>query len=542
MLSRKTAIAAALSLLCTGAIAAPSPLASLQLGDNSAGIAFDPVLRYAFVTNYDDGTLSEIDVDTLAVTAIIPAGEKPRRVVNDAVLHRLYYVNDTSPGEVTVLDTKVNGMLARIEVGDRPRNIAADFQKGEVYVSSRDARSLSVIDVATNRVIATVETGRNPGGIEVDTRLHRIYVPSGPDGTVTIIDQNTHEVLQTIAVGRNPGAATVDERTGKVYVNNVDDRTISVLDGTGAPVAMLPSGAGSTFGTISAVYHRYYLPNATDGTLTIVDTDNDIVSSTLAVGASPEQAVVDAAVGKVYVADRNSNSIAIVDAATETAAGTFAAGVQPSRIASAMGKLFVVNENGSAADSLTIAAEPPSSDDTNIVTEYYSNEFGRYFHSADPLENRVIGDGIFGDDWNRTMEFWRVWKYAAPGRVPMCRLLGFEQDSVSHLYTPYASECETLKSTGSWQYEGTSYYVTLPDSSQRCMGGTSPLFRLVMGSADMADYRYTTDPALRDSMLASGWTADGDVFACVPELRASNPATAHVARAIITLPRSRMEP
>jgi YVTN family beta-propeller protein len=520
---RKTAIAAALAALAGSALAAPTPFATLAVGDNAGGIAFDPVLRYAFVTNYADGTVSEIDLDSVTVSATIPAGDNPRRVVSDAALHRLYLVNDTTPGTVTVIDTSVNGMLARIGVGDRPRNIAADFTKGEVYVTNRDSGTLSVIDVATNTVVATVRAGTNPGGIDVDSRRNRIYVPSGPDGTLSVIDQNTHELLQTIAVGRNPGAATADERSGKVYVNNVDDNTISVLDSTGALVAVLPSGAGSTFGTVSGVYHRYYLPNANDGTLTIVDTELDAVSNTLAVGASPQQAIVDAAAGKVYVANRDGDNVAVIDAASETPLGAFDAGVKPSRIAASMGRLFVLNDNAGGADAVTIAAEPTTANDTAIVTEFYSKVFGRYFNTADGIETRLLGDGVFGDDWHRTMEFWRAWKYGTPDRVPMCRLVSFDGGNVSHLYTTDASQCAELKANGGWRYEGTSYYVATPDTAGSCRDGTEPLFRLFNQSPDAPDYRYTADIVVRDAMALDGWriegAGNGGAFACVPTLR-----------------------
>lgn len=523
MVSRKTALAAALSMLCTGAIASPTTLASLSLGDNSAGIAFDPVLRHAFVTNYDDGTLSEIDVDTLQLTATIPAGQRPRRIVSNAALNRVYFVNDTTPGQLTVLDATNNAVVARIDVGNRPRNVAADFQKGEVYVSNRDSDSLSIIDVATNSVVAIAATGRGPGGVEVNSTAGRIYVPSAQDGTLTVIDQNTRDVQWSVAVGRNPGAATADERTGKVYVNNIDDKTVSVLDSDGKLIATLPVGAGSTFGTVSAVYHRYYLPNAADGTLTIVDTDHDVVTNTLAVGASPQQAIVDAASGRIYVVNRAGGTVSVVDAATESTAGQFDVGSTPWRIASAMDKLFVLNENGNTLDSLTVAAEPPADDPTAIVTEYYNAASGRYFHTADPLEIRWLNDGVFGNEWNRTMRFWRVWTTPAPGRVPVCRFDGAGADATSHAYVPFASECETLKSSGTWHYEGVGYYVSLPDASGVCSSGADPLFRLQIADENgTLKQRFTVEPAVLSAMEVGGWTPKDyeryAVFACVPQL------------------------
>jgi YVTN family beta-propeller protein len=523
MKARKTAIAVALSIVCTGALAAPAAVATLEIGNNAGGIALDPLTGSAFVTNYDDGTLSKIDVKSLAVTATFDAGAKPRRVVDNAALQRLYFVNDTSPGEVTVFDTQSNSVIAKIAVGDRPRNIAADFQKGEVYVSNRDSHSLSIIDVATNSVVATVETGRNPVGAAVDAKRQRIYVPSPVDNTVTVIDQAARAAVQSIGVGRSPGSAAVDERSGKVYVNNIDDNTISVLDAAGAVKATLPAGAGSTFGTVSNVYRRYYLPNAGDGTVTIVDTDYDVLSSVVAVEGAPQQAVVDAEADKVYVANFASSSVSVIDASKEVDLGPVFLGANPWRVAPAMNKLFVMNANASAADSVTVAEELFDPDATSIVTEYYSAANGRYFHTSDAIENRLLADGVFGDEWTRTMEFWRVWKNPGPGRVAMCRLLNTELAPVTHVYALYPTECLTLQLTGPWQNEGMGYYVKLPDpSKRRCVNDTVPLYRLLNTSAWAPDFRYTADPSVRDALQQNGWhviNGDDGPFACVPPLR-----------------------
>jgi YVTN family beta-propeller protein len=526
MANRKTAIAAALALLFTGAMASPGAIASPPLADDATGIAFDPVRRHAYVANYEDGTLSAIDVDTLRLVATIAAGDKPRRVVANAALERVYFVNDTVPGQLTVLDAATNGVLARVSVGNRPREIAADFQKGELYVTNYDSDSISIVDVATNAVVAMPATGRHPTAIDVNPRLGRIYVVSSQDGTLTVIDQNNPDAQWSVPLGRNPAAATVDERTGKVYVNNVDDKTVSVLDGDGKLVATLPAGAGSTFGTVSAVHHRYYLPNAGDGTLTIIDTDHDVVANTIVAGPSPQQAIIDEAANKIYVANGAASAISVVDASTEAVEGSFAVGSPPSRIASAMNKLFVLNGGGNALEALLVGGTPSSADPTAIVTEYHHAASGRYFHTADPLENRLLADGLFDDQWTRTMRFWRVWTAAGPGRVPICRFDSAPPDAISHVYVAFASQCETLKSSGTWHYEGLSYYVSLPNASGTCESGTVPLYRLQVQALNVGfKQRFTTDGDVVAAMLEGGWALRGvhqqDVFACVPPLVAA---------------------
>ena len=512
-------------LVCAAAAAAPAPLDTLTLGNDTAGIGIDPGLAKAFVTNYTSGTLSVINLATNTVDTF-NVGANPRRLVIDAARHRVYFVNDTAAGSVSVFDAQTNAVIAGVPVGSRPRSIAADFQVHEVYAGNRDSNSISIIDTRTNNVVATVPVGQAPGGIDVNRLLGKIYVASGPDNTVSIIDQATRTV-KTVAVGKNPGFARADIRTGKVYVNNVDDKTVSVIDSNDTVIKTIPVGAGTAFNfaASSPIYRRIYLANALDNTVTFIDTDTDTVVRTVPVGAAPQDVSVDNGDGDLYVVNQGSNSVTVIDARTETVTGTLPVGGSPWRMATGLDRMLVLNTNGAAPDSITIATEQETLGNTEIANEWYHGGFNHYFHAATEVENRVLNDGIFGTDWNRTYQFWRVWTQAAPGLQPVCRFFSatFAPRS-SHFFTPYPAECESLKAGGVWQYEGTLYFLALPDAGGSCGPGTVPLYRLYNnGLSGAPNHRYTADVAVRDQMAALGWIGEGSganvVFACTPTLR-----------------------
>ena len=503
-------------------------LATLPLGDGTGGIATDPLQRRAYVTNATPPSVSVIDLDSLAVIATIPVPGHPENLVSNAANQRLYVVSDAAPGAVIVVDTMTNAVAATIAVGNHPQGIAADFQRGEVYVSNRGGNSLSVIDVATNAVVATIPAiGTQPGEPGVDANLGKIFVASAIDGTVTIIDRNTRAVRKVVSVGRNPGNASVSEAARKVYVNNVDDRTVSVIDSTTDAVVttIAPIGAGSTFATISGVYRRAYLPNATDGTLSIIDIDADAVVKTLAVGASPQQAAVDPDKGDVYVVNRQSNTVSVIDAATMEVGATFGVGTDPWRVAVAPDRLLVLNENGAAADTLTIAFDGGTQIDTAIATEFYSSAIDHYDHTANSLEVRLVEDGIAGSAWMPTGEYFRVWTAPGVSRAAMCAFSTANfGDKNSSYFTPYAQECGELQNSAAWYYEGTAYYVAVPDAGGACPASTAELYLLYNNQQGGApNFRYTGSRAVRDMMLVKGWTARGSgdqrVFACTPPLR-----------------------
>jgi len=529
---KKVALVASVLFLITGAHAAPAVQATLTLGNNSAGMASDLVLAKVFVTNFDSGTVSVVDMNALTVLTTIAVGSSPRRIIADSATHRVYVVNDTAPGNVTVINASTNAVIATIPVGNNPKSIGANFLIGEVYVSNNTSNTVSIISTATNTVIATVPVGKGPLTPTSNDNLQKLYIANFNDNTVSIINELTHTVTKTVAVGGAPIYAAIDGVHNKVYVNNSTDRTVSVISSaTDTVVATVSSGVGGTgtlanFAQVSNVYHRAYLPNGGDGTLTIINTDTDTVSHTVAVGSTPVDAIVDTNGGNIYVVNQGSGSVSILNAATESVVDTLAVGNTPWRLLDGLNHLFVLNTNGSNPDSVTISAEENTIANTATATEFYEAAFDHYFHTADEIETRLLVDGIFGDTWHRTLDFWRVWTAPGAGRFPVCRFFStaFGAKS-SHFYTPYANECAILQAPGSvWQLESTAvFYIGLPDSNGNCVSGTVPLYRVYNnGMGGAPNHRYMADPAIRAQMVAAGGVAEGSgpniVFACTPTL------------------------
>ncbi len=134
----------------------------------------------------------------------------------------------------------------------------------------------------------------------------------------------------------------------------------------------------------------------------------------------------------------------------------------------------------------------------------------------------MLDGGAFGGVWKRTGETFNVWPQAYSGSSPTCRFFSnaFAPKS-THVYTPFASECATLKADPNWQYEGIAFYVELTSAGGLCANGTVPLYRLYnnqMGGAP--NHRYTPASRSMNQMIAAGWVFEGNAstraFACVP--------------------------
>lgn len=159
------------------------------------------------------------------------------------------------------------------------------------------------------------------------------------------------------------------------------------------------------------------------------------------------------------------------------------------------------------------------------AVEYFHPQFGHYFVTANGAEEYGL-DTAANPAWVRTGKQFKVWIQSAPELAEVCRFWSGQSfaPKSSHFYTPYVSECQGLAGGGVWGYEGTAFYLRLPEGApgaRTCPAGAQPLYRAYNnGQGGAPNHRYTTDLATIDAMVAQGWIVEGDagtrLFACAP--------------------------
>ena len=90
----------------------------------------------------------------------------------------------------------------------------------------------------------------------------------------------------------------------------------------------------------------------------------------------------------------------------------------------------------------------------------------------------------------------------------------------SHFYSNDPNACPSLQNGGVWALESRNAFYMMPSPNGVCPIGTVPLYRLYNnGMGGAPNHRYTVDRAVRASMLAKQWVAEGNgsdvVFTCV---------------------------
>ena len=143
------------------------------------------------------------------------------------------------------------------------------------------------------------------------------------------------------------------------------------------------------------------------------------------------------------------------------------------------------------------------------VYEYYNASLDHYFITWTPTEIDALDRGAVRG-WQRTGKSFPVYVTPEAGTSPVCRYYMPPQYGDSHFFGRGAQECaDTGRRNPGFVLEDPAFmYVTLPTSGT-CASGMQPIYRVFSNRPD-ANHRYTTDAAVRDSMVARGWIAEGD--------------------------------
>jgi len=167
------------------------------------------------VANPLNGSVSVLNVagDANVKLAEIPTGDQPRSVAIRPDKAYAYVTNQGS-GTVSVIDLGTLAKVADIPVGIEPYGLALTPDGGQAYVSNSASNTVSVIDTASNTVIATIAIpGVQPRGIAITNN-------NGGQGAQFVY---VTQFLSQATAGGRPGQDQGSE--GKVFVLSTADLT-----------------------------------------------------------------------------------------------------------------------------------------------------------------------------------------------------------------------------------------------------------------------------------------------------------------------------
>jgi len=219
------------------------------------------------------------------------------------------YVVSTRKNLVSVINTAINTVTAKIRVGKRPRGIAISPNGALAYVTNFGSNNVSVISTATNTVIGKIRVGKKPQGVAFTPDGTRAYVVNSRSNTISVID--------------------VANQFGGAILVGADLNGFNSLNGPSEiPVGQEPQEIAITPDGLHA-----YVTNFADDTISVLNLTTNTVATILTVGDGPNGVTVTPDGTKVIVTNFNGRSISSIDTSTHTVTGPIEVGLLPAKVA-----------------------------------------------------------------------------------------------------------------------------------------------------------------------------------------------------------------
>jgi YVTN family beta-propeller protein/VCBS repeat-containing protein len=288
-----------------------TPLATttITVGEFPLEVAVSPDGTRAYVTNFNDNTVSVIDTATNGVIATVAVVNVPAGVAVSP--DGTAYVTSIGNDNVSVIDPVTNAVVTTIGVGDGPVSVAVSPDGATAYVTNASGDSVSVIDTATNAVVATIGVGDNPFYVAVSPDGAHVYVANSDGDTVSVIDTATKAVVATIGVGDRPFRLAVSPDGATAYVSNGIASTLSVIDtATNTVTTTIPVAGGNV--AVSPDGAHVYVTNQFGDSVSVIDTATNTVTANIAVGDNPRGVAISPDGTHLYVTSASDGSVTVI--------------------------------------------------------------------------------------------------------------------------------------------------------------------------------------------------------------------------------------
>jgi YVTN family beta-propeller protein len=381
--------------------------ASVPVGSDPSGVAYDQQTGDAWVTNAADNTVSVIHVSNATTVTTLAAGSFPTGVVYDSGTGQVF-ISDSGNGNMTVFNGSSLQASPLFTDFSEPAGLAYDPAQDEVFVADPAALQVHVVSDVTDGVVASLSLTTSPNVLTFDSATDEVFAtgtitefgPGPGPGNVTAISALNNTVVATISTRSGPSSVAFDNETGDVLVSepyldqvavvsasralitanlsgffdptNVlwasPGASVMVLNAALNAVSVLSDANYSLTGTIGLVASPYgstfdptnsdlYITNTFSSSVVVASTKNDSVLSHIPVGQFPIAAVYDNGTGEIFVANLYSNDVSVVTATTNAVLTTIPVGLEPAALAydEAVGRIFVANYNSSSVSVISDA-------------------------------------------------------------------------------------------------------------------------------------------------------------------------------------------
>jgi YVTN family beta-propeller protein len=303
--------------------------------------------------------------------ATAPSAESGERV----------YVSNEDSGDVSVISTATNEVIATIGVGKRPRGIRVSRDGRTVYaalsgspkcppsmsdeeceeqIKDETADGIAVIDAVAGKIVNVLPGGSDPEQFDLSADGERLFISNEDAGTASILDLKTGAIVQTLPVGEEPEGVRTSPDGRFVYVTAETDHDITVIDtGSDEVVAHIVVGHRPRDVAFTSDGSRAFVSSEIDGTISVIDVPNHAVIDTFSLPKdSRSMGVLVSPDDKwLYVSNGRSQTVCVIDIETGEVTDEVEAGPRPWGIGLGTDGKRLYTANGPANDVSVIDTE-----------------------------------------------------------------------------------------------------------------------------------------------------------------------------------------
>jgi YVTN family beta-propeller protein len=250
--------------------------ADFQIWSAGTEMVADP-----FVGATITGTVSVVDLTSMALTATIPTGLHPTGMA--------FYGNDllvanTYSDSISVINTNTNTVVDTINLGlpigipgsgesaygAAPNSIAVNAKAGVAYVALYNANAIAVVSLAkgaTNPVLGMIPVAYAPASVVLDAAANVLLVANDKGiGTRDsfecdwgVCGYNTHQDNGTVSIVPIPTSETLATMTQDVYAYNHWNRIDNIESASGGSPSTPPTAIPLKIGDPSFIKHVFVI-------------------------------------------------------------------------------------------------------------------------------------------------------------------------------------------------------------------------------------------------------------------------------------------
>jgi YVTN family beta-propeller protein len=201
------------------------------------------------------------------------------------------YVSDEDGGNVIVISTASDSVVARIPVGKRPRGLRVSPDGTVLFVAlsglpkagpgvddsklppaDPSADGIGIVDLSSHKVLRVIQAGKDPELFDVTSDGKRLWASNEDTAEASLVDITAGQVVRRAPVGKEPEGVAIHPGGKVVYVTNEADNSVSVLDiESGESVARIATGGRPRSVVFTQDGLRAFIACETTHALTIVD-------------------------------------------------------------------------------------------------------------------------------------------------------------------------------------------------------------------------------------------------------------------------------